>query len=107
MKNALFNKLFYFSAILIIAGILLKLSNNFYALYLIGAGSFLFLIIRLMLMLQARQISRNASRIPFIKLLSASSLLVMTYYIYEGSNSWAVFAFISATLELYVSYREE
>ncbi len=101
--NPILNKTFYVAALLVIAGILLYVSQYHLAIPVYVAGSILFAITRVTIALTHK--NKRTSRIPYIQLLSASALLFSAYLMHKGANSWAVFALITAALEAYATFR--
>ena len=101
--NSIFNRFFYFASLLVIAGILLKISGQEIALPVMLTGSIWFASVRIISALKNKD--RKRSRLPMIQMMSAISLLVAAYFMYKMSNSWAVFILITAVLESYASFR--
>lgn len=101
--NIILNRFFYFAALLVIAGILLKIAAHEIAFPVVLTGSILFAIVRIYSSLKYKD--RKHSRIPMIQMMSATSLVVSAYLMYKMSNSWAVFVLITAVLEIYASFR--
>lgn len=103
--NPILNKTFYVAALLVIAGILLFVSQNDMAVPVFVTGSILFAGIRILSALNNR--NKSTTRVPYIQLVSGSALIFSAYMMYQGSNSWAVFALVTASLETYSSFRNE
>lgn len=101
--NPILNKTYYVAALLVIAGILLFVSQNDMAVPVFITGTILFAGIRIISAIKNKD--KGTSRIPYVQLLSASSLVFSSYMMYKGSNSWAVFALITAVLESYSTFR--
>ncbi len=100
---ALLNKFYYFAALLVISGILLKVANNDLAVPVMLTGSVAYAIVRIIVAVNNKD--KKYSRIPMMHLVSAVSLLVGAYFMYQESNSWAVFVLITAAIEIYASFR--
>ncbi len=99
----LLNKFYYVAALLVVSGILLKVTGNELAVPVMVTGSIAYAIVRIIVAVNNKD--KKYSRIPLIHLVSAISLLVAAYLMYYASNSWAVFVFITAVLEIYASVR--
>lgn len=101
--NPILNKAFYVAALLVIAGILMYVTQYSMAMPVYVTGSIMFVIIRLIYAFKNKK--GNQSRVPFIQLVSGSALLFSAYLMYKGDSSWAVFALITAALETYSTFR--
>lgn len=99
----LLNNLFYFSALLIVSGILLKLSDYPTAAYVFLSGACLFTLSRVFQMINNRQ--KVKGRLLQIQIFSGLCLIVSAYFMLTQSNNWSVFVLISALIELYASFR--
>jgi len=102
-KQKLNNNLFYFSTLLVLAGILLKISNYQTASYAYLAGACLFTLSRVFSFILNR--TKIRGRLLQIQIFSGMSLIVSAALMYRGSNSWSVFVLLTALIELYVSFR--
>jgi hypothetical protein len=102
-KIKLLNNIFYFSTLLIVGGILLRISNYPTAPYIFLFGSVLFVLSRLFNFWF--QDDKVRGRLSQIQIFSGLSLVVAGYFMYKGGNSWSVFVLISALIELYASFR--
>lgn len=102
-KQKLTNTLFYISTLLIVAGILLKISDYSNAVYVFLSGAMAFTISRVINLYNSSD--RKKGRIPQIQLFSGISLVVAAWFMHKDSNSWSVFVLITAIIELYASFR--
>jgi hypothetical protein len=102
-KLKLNNNLFYFSTLLVLAGILLRISDYKTASYAYLAGACLFTLSRVFSFIMYRDKTRG--RLLQIQIFSGFSLIVSAVLMYRGSNSWSVFVLLTALIELYASFR--
>ena len=97
------NIFFYISALLIVSGALLKISNYTNASYIFLAGACILTFSRVLFFVQNRD--KMKGRLPQIQIFSSALLVLSGYFMYVGSNSWSVFIFLFALIELYVTFR--
>lgn len=97
------NNLFYFSTLLVVAGILMRISGYSMAAYVYLAGACLFSLSRVFNFILFREKARG--RILQIQIFSGLSLIFSAYLMYRQSNSWSVFVLLTALIELYASFR--
>lgn len=97
------NNFFYISALLILSGVLLKLSNYTNASYILLAGACLLTFSRVLFLFQNRD--QIKGRLAQIQIFSGLLFIVSAYFMYVGSNSWGVFILLAALIELYVTFR--
>jgi hypothetical protein len=104
MKNQnLINNLFYISALLIISGVLLKITNYTSASFIYLAGACLFTLSRVIFLVTNKE--KIKGRISQIQIFSGLLLIISAYLMYKGSNSWSVLILLSALIEIYSSFR--
>lgn len=102
-KQKLTNTLFYISTLLIVAGILLKISDYSNAVYVFLSGAMTFTISRAIILYNSSD--RKKGRILQIQLFSGICLIIAGWFMHKDSNSWSVFVLLSAVIELYASFR--
>lgn len=102
-KRQLINTIYYFAALLILAGILAKLSAYENAPFIYLAGTALYAVSRALYVIILKPERRN--RIPQIQIFASICLVASAYFMLKESNSWSLFLFIAAVIEIYTSFR--
>ncbi|WP_075601900.1 hypothetical protein [Saccharicrinis aurantiacus] len=94
---------YYIGMALIVIGILFQLNDVEYAAYILALGLIPFLGVRLYNMLNGKFENR---RLHSILVVSALALLAATIGIFLNKGYWIIGVLITATLDLYVSFRK-
>lgn len=103
MKNNHIKLLYSIGGIGTIAGIIAWMMHQEWAALVFVAGGSLIALSRLnMLLAKESELQSRARGILFI---SSVMLMIGAYQMYQGGTSWAVFVFISAVIDLYMSFR--
>lgn len=102
-KKQLINNLYYFAALTVIAGIVSFLSGETNAPYIYTTGCILYATSRGMHFYIMKP--DKSDRIPQIQLLGSVLLVVSAYFMLKESNSWSLFLFLTAIIEIYTSFR--
>lgn len=94
---------YYIGMIILLAGILLALTEKPYAVYLYGIGLLPVLGIRVFNFIVAKPENKRKN---LIMVVSGIMLAIAGVAIYMGKSWWIVFIAISAILDFYISFRK-
>lgn len=103
MKNSHIRVLYSIGGIGTIIGIVAWMMHQDWAALVFVAGGSLVALSRLNMLLS--KASDMPSRTRGILFISSVFLMIGAYQMYNGATSWAVFVFISAVIDLYMSFR--
>ncbi len=102
-KKQLINYLYYFAAFVVLAGIITFLSGVAYARFIYATGCIMYAVSRALYFFIFKPDKRN--RIPQIQLFGSVLLVISAYFMLKSSNSWSLFLFLTAVIEIYTSFR--
>ena len=103
MKNSHIKQLYTIGGMGTIAGIIAWMMHQEWAAIVFVVGGSLIALSRLNMLLSKE--SELESRARTILFVSSVFLMIGAYQMYQGGTSWAVFVFISAVIDLYMSFR--
>jgi len=108
--NKIKNILFPIGATAILAGLILKIAEVEYALYVFAVGSLLVIMHQILLastLINTANSQNNSilHRQHRLGIFSSLFLAIAVYFMYINSNSWIVMLLIYAITTLYLSFR--
>ena len=99
------NKDFWFAvgAILALAGAALQVAEWYFAPYVFSVGAVIVFACRLIF--SPKSDDFRIKRLGIIQFISSLLLLGGAYFMFTGSNVWALMLFVAAVLDIYIVWR--